>query len=411
MAELTLPDLSSTSFWELPIEEREEAFALLRREAPVSHHRGAESPLLPPGPDDPGYWAITRHADVRTISRDAETFCSGQGVMFFDAPPEFLEASQSFIAMDDPRHRRIRGLVSAAFSPRRVQHLEERIAVLARECVEELAEAGPGSDVVEHCHKKLPLRLFSELMGVAEADREKVVAAADDVVGGQDEEVLAGRSPAETVMGGMLTIHGVALAMAEAARSGGAEPDSLMRALVEAEIDGQRLTDQEIAAFMVLLSVAGNDTTRHSLSHGLRALTTFAGQREVFLRDPALGADEVVRWASPVITFRRTATRDTEVGGHPIAAGEKVVLFYGSANRDEAVFAEPGRFVADRSPNPHVGFGGGGPHYCMGAALARTQIRCLVTELLTRLPSLQAGEPELLGGNFINGVKRMAVDW
>jgi cytochrome P450 len=207
----------------------------------------------------------------------------------------------------------------------------------------------------------------------------------------------------------IITVTGAALEMADARRD---QPqDDLMTALVSTEIDGERLSDDEIGAFLVLLAVAGNDTTRHTSSHALRALTEHPDQRTVLVEDleermPA-AVEEFVRWASPVMTFRRTATRDTEVGGQPVAEGEKVVLFYGSANRDETAFDEPGRFDVTRDPNHHVGFGGGGPHYCMGASLARTQLRALFTELLTRIPDIEAGEPEPLVGNFINGIRRM----
>jgi cytochrome P450 len=206
-----------------------------------------------------------------------------------------------------------------------------------------------------------------------------------------------------------LTLTAAALDLAEKRRS--APGEDLMTALVQAEVDGERLTEEEISAFFVLLAVAGNDTTRHTTSHGMRALCEFPTQRQLLTEDlPGrieTAVEEFVRWATPVMTFRRNATRDAELGGQAIGAGEKVVMFYVSANRDEQAFEHPDRFDVLRSPNRHVGFGGGGPHYCLGASLARTQLRAIFTELLTRLPDIEVGEPEPLVGNFINGIKRM----
>ena len=206
-----------------------------------------------------------------------------------------------------------------------------------------------------------------------------------------------------------MTLTAAALDLAE--ERGSAPGEDLMTSLVQAEVDGERLTEEEISAFFVLLAVAGNDTTRHTTSHGLRALCEFPDQRRLLTDDLEgrieTAVEEIVRWATPVMTFRRTATRATEVRGQPIAEGEKVVLFYISGNRDETAFDHPERFDVLRSPNRHVGFGGGGPHYCLGASLARTQLRAIFTELLTRLPDIEAGEPEPLVGNFINGIKRM----
>jgi cytochrome P450 len=206
-----------------------------------------------------------------------------------------------------------------------------------------------------------------------------------------------------------VTLTAAALDLAEERRS--APGEDLMTALVEAEVDGERLTEEEIGAFFVLLAVAGNDTTRHTTSHAMRALCEFPAQRQLLTDDLEgrleTAVEEFVRWATPVMTFRRNATHDTEMRGQPIAGGDKVVMFYVSANRDEEAFEQPERFDVLRSPNRHVGFGGGGPHYCLGASLARTQLRAIFTELLTRLPDIDVGKPEPLVGNFINGIKRM----
>ncbi len=395
-------------FWSQSAEERERSFAVLRREAPVSHHPAPPDMLELGEHDERGFWAIVRLADVRAISRDPQTFCSGRGVQFADAPEEMLEASQSFLAMDAPRHTKLRGLVQAAFTPRQVARIEDGIRANARRVVERAAPAG-GGDFVELVAKHLPLITFSEMLGVPEEDRDRVVEAADQLITAADPEVQQGRTPLELLAEGLGVLH--RFATEQAAEREHEPRDDLMTALVPAEVDGERLTHAEIAAFFVLLSVAANDTTRHTTSHAMRALTVNPGQRELLADDlverlPVAG-EEFVRWATPVMTFRRTTTRPVELHGRPVGEGEKVVLFYSSANRDEEAFDDPGRFDVTRDPNRHVGFGGGGPHYCLGASLARTQLRSLFAELLARMPDIEVAEPERVPGPFINYVKRM----
>jgi cytochrome P450 len=402
-------DLSAREFWFRPPGEREEVFAVLRRDQPVSWQRAPESILMPAELESTGgYWAVVTYEDVRTVSRHPELFCSGRGVLFEDAPPENLEASQSFLAMDAPRHTKVRGLVSSAFTPRQVARIEARIAEHAREIVDELLEHREG-DFVQLVAKRLPMATISDMIGVPESQREAVAAAAEGLVSWNDPDFVGERQPLEAITEGLMALTQTALELAEHREAHPSE--DLMTALVQAEVDGERLTHEEIAAFFVLLSVAGNDTTRHSTSHAMRALQEHPDQRALLSTDPErllpVAVEEFVRWATPVMNFRRTATQDTELNGVPIAAGDKVVMFYSSANRDETAFAAPHRFDVTRRPNHHVGFGGGGPHYCLGASLARTQLRSIFGELLTRAPDLQVGEPELLLGSFVNGVKRM----
>jgi cytochrome P450 len=398
-------DLGSMEFWDHPASERDRAFALLRREAPVSHHQPPEDILGVSERDERGYWAIVRYDDIRSISRDPKTFCSGQGTQFGDFPPELLEASQSFLAMDAPRHTKLRGLVSSAFTPRHVRRIEDGIRERAKTIVEEAGPTG-GGDFVELIAKKLPLWTISDMIGVPEADRERVVHAADTLVTVSDPEIAGDASPLEALGSALWTLTEFATQLAaEREKHPG---DDLMTALVQAEVDGDKLTHPEIAAFFVLLSVAGNDTTRHTTSHAMRALTVHPDQRALLGEHIDTAIEEFVRWATPVLTFRRTATRDVEVHGQKIEEGEKVVLFYHSGNRDEDAFPDPWRFDVTRDPNHHVGFGGGGPHYCLGASLARTQLRSIFTELLERVPDIEADEPELFkGAAFIHGVKRM----
>lgn len=402
-------DVSALAFWEeLTPADRDEAFALLRRDHPVSWWGPTENRDLPPEMSTGGYWAVMRHADIRHISRNPQLFCSGRGVMFFDAPPELLEATQSFLAMDAPRHTTLRGLVAAAFTPRQVMRIEQQIAGHARDVVDELLEHREG-DFVQLVAKQLPMRMIADMIGVAEADRERVQILADRLVGLGDEEMLEGRNSLEVAGEVIWELTQVAVALAADRREHPHE--DLMTGLVQAEVDGQRLTNEEIGAFFVLLSIAGNDTTRHTTSHTTKALGDHPDQRAVLLEDLAgrlpVAVEEFVRWASAVTTFRRTATEDTEIAGQPIAGGEKVVMFYRSGNRDEAAFDEPERFDVTRDPNHHVGFGGGGVHYCLGASFARTQPRAIFTELLTRAPSLEVGEPVPMVSSIVNGVKRM----
>src|SRR6058998_1008622 len=399
-------DLGSLEFWNHPAEERDRAFAVLRREAPISHHQPPDNLLEVEERDERGYWAVVRYDDIRHVSRNPELFCSGKGVVFGDAPPEMLEASQSFLAMDAPRHTKLRKLVHSAFTPRQIARIEDGIRANARRIV---AEAGPtgGGDFVELIAKRLPLQTISDMIGVPAADRERVVHAADTLVTVSDPEIAGDESPVEKLGAALWTLTEFATELAAfRERHPG---DDLMTGLVQAEIDGDRLTHAEIGAFFVLLSVAGNDTTRHTTSHAMRQRALLAGDLEA--RMPT-AVEEFVRWATPVLTFRRTATRDVELRGQPIGEGEKVVLFYHSGNRDEDAFEDPWRFHVLRDPNHHVGFGGGGPHYCLGASLARTQLRSIFTELVTRLPDIEAGEPEMFkSASFIHGVKRMPATW
>jgi cytochrome P450 len=401
-------DLGSLEFWGEPAERRDVYFEWLRREQPLSRHEPPEDIL---GLADQGrahYWAVVRYDDIRTISRDPARFCSGEGVQFADAPPEMLEASQSFLAMDAPRHSKLRGLVSSAFTPRQVKRIEDGIQVSARRIIAEAAPTG-GGDFVDLIAKRLPLQTISDMLGVPEADRERVMEAADTLIAAADPEVFGDRQPIEVLGGALWTLTEFATELAQHREQ---HPgDDLMTALVQAEVDGDRLSHAEIAAFLVLLSVAGNDTSRHTTSHAMRALTVNPDQRAWLLEDLEArlpeAVEEFVRWASPVMTFRRTTTTEVELHGHTLPAGEKVVLFYHSGNRDAEHFADPWTFNLARQPNRHLGFGGGGPHYCMGASLARTQLRAIFSEMLRVMPDIEAGEPELLRSAFIHGIKRM----
>jgi cytochrome P450 len=401
-----IADISAEAFWARPRAEREEAFARLRREQPVSWQRQPEGQLVElEGDLTGGYWALTRYEDIRTVSRNPRVFCSGKGVMFEDAPQEFLDMAMSIIAMDDPRHAAVRGLISSAFTPKQVRALEDGIRRDARQVVDELATA-ESDDFVTHVSKRVPLMTIMRMLGVPEEDRERLVHYSDAMVSWSDPEYLQGRDGLAVVGEALWELHQACTALAEARR---AHPtDDLLSALVHAQIDGESLSTPEIAAFFVLMSVAGNDTTRHTTSHAMVALQEHPDQRALLLEDLdgrlPVAVEEFVRWATPVMTFRRTATQDTEIAGQPVAAGEKVVMVYPSGNRDEAAFDAPDRFDVRRSPNRHLGFGGGGPHYCLGAPLAKVQLRAVFSELLGRYPDVQVGPPRQVIGNFVDGI-------
>lgn len=400
--------LAPIAFWAKSPEEREKDYAVLRKHRPISWHPPAEGSMTPPQ-EGGGFWAVTRHEDIVAVSQDPETFCSGEGITMEDIPSDILEAVSSFLATDAPRHTKLRKLVSAAFTPKRVKKIEDQIRNQAVRLVDELIETGD-CDFVKQISRRLPQWTIYEMVGVEDQEsRDLATQGADGMVSWADDEVLAGREPAELMTESLMQLINVALDLAEARRT---EPrDDLMTNLVQAEVDGEQLTDEEIAAFFCLLSVAGNDTTRNTTSSTMRALTVNPDQRALLREDfdgrIGVAIDEFVRWASPVMTFRRTATRDVELHGQHIRAGDWVVLFYPSGNRDPEVFDDPMRFDITRTPNPHVGFGGGGPHYCMGNQLAKTQLRAIFSELLTRVPDIEAGEPVYLAGNFMQAIKSM----
>ena len=398
--------ISKLSFWAATAEAREASFRILRDERPVSWHPPMEGSLMAPEHD--GFWAVTRHEDIVRVSREPKVYSSAYGVMLEEVPEDILDAAQSFLGMDDPRHNRLRRLVSLAFSPRQIARIERQIHAQAADLVDELLEQGE-CDFVAQVSRRLPMWTIFEMMGVPPDQRDTTARNADGMVSWADEEVAAGREPGEVLADSLVALLATGLELVDQRR---ARPtDDLMTALVQAEVEGERLTDEEIGAFFVLLSVAGNDTTRNTISLGAKALSDNPDQKQLLLDDFAAripgAVEEFIRWATPVMTFRRTALEDVELGGRAIAAGEWVVMLYPSGNRDERVFSEPGRFDITRDPNPHVGFGGGGPHFCMGANLARVQLHAVFEQLLHRAPDLELGDPVFLVGNFVRGVKSM----
>jgi cytochrome P450 len=379
-----------------------ELFARMRAETPV---------LWVDEPGGSGFWSFTRYADVVTINRDNHTFSSHRGTaLIHDMPEEQLEQQRlMMLNMDPPTHTRYRLLVNKGFTPRRIAALEGRARQLTNEILDAICEQG-GCDFVTDVAAELPLQVIAELMGVPQEDRRLMFDWSNRMVGSADEEY--GTDPEDATSASM-ELYAYANALAAEKRAN--PQDDILSALIAAEVDGERLTEFEIDMFFLLLAVAGNETTRNLISHGMLALMEHPDERAKLLADPALiptGIEEMLRWGSPVMHFRRTATKDVVVGGQPVAEGEKVVIWYISANRDEAVFDDPYRFDVLRSPNEHIAFGGGGPHFCLGANLARLEIRVMFEEVLRRMPDMQiAGPVQRLKSNFINGIKHLPVQF
>jgi cytochrome P450 len=398
--------VSSEAFWAQSFDEREKAFKILRDERPVSWHRPMEGSMMEPEID--GVWVVTRHEDVGYVSKNPDLFCSGQGITFESVPEEMLEAAQSFLGMDGAKHSSLRRLVSSVFTPRQVARIGDQIKTQARRIVDDLLETKEG-DFVQQVSKRLPMWTLYEMLGLPEDERDEAVHLADGMVAWADPEVAAGREPAEVLTDSLVGLLNIGIGLAERRR---ADPQNdLWTSLVQAEVDGRRLTDDELGPYFVLLSVAGNDTTASTTTFTTLALQQFPEQKELLAKDfdgrIKVAVDEFARWATPVMTFRRTATRDVELRGQHIREGDWVTMVYSSANRDERVFTNPYEFDITRSPNHHLAFGGGGPHYCMGAFMAKMQLESIFRELIFRAPNLRVGEPEYLTGNFITAVKSL----
>ena len=401
-------DLSATEFWGLPLAERAAAFALLRAQPRPRFFAEPETPFAEQGP---GYYALVRYADVVEASRHPDVFCSGKGATSIpDLPAEFNEYFGSMINIDDPRHARLRRIVSRAFSPRLIAKFEADVRRVAASIVDELLATGP-CDFVANVAARLPLKIICDMMGIPADQYDMVLANTNIILSGADPEFLT-----EDLDEAVVRLLGAGQALAElvtdlAAARAQAPAEDLVSALATANIDGEQLTSAELASFFILLVVAGNETTRTALSHALMLLTEYPDQRALLLADIESrlegAVEEIVRYASPVVFMRRTLTCDYTMNGQDYHEGDKTVLYYYSANRDEAVFADPERFDITRSPNPHVGYGGPGRHYCLGAHLARRELTVMLRELLTRVPDITAGEPDRLLSSFVNGIKRL----
>ena len=405
-------DLSDIEFWAKPWSERNAAFATLRRENPIAYF---PEPILEPFPEGPGYFAITKMHDLLEISRHPEVFCSGQGaVSILDMPADMNEFYGSLISMDDPRHARLRKIVSGTFTPRMLNNVLEDVEKTAKKVVDGIVEKGE-IDFVKDVSMPFPLLVILDMMGIPHSEFDTVLAQSNIILSGGDPDFIPeGTDPITAFLGAGATLAGLLNDLAVLRRAN--PTDDLLSALVNTEVDGEQLSGDELASFFILLSVAGHETTRTALSHGVTHLSQNPDQRARFLADidgvMPTTVEEIVRYASPAVWMRRTLTQDYVLSGHEFHEGDKIIMYYGSANRDEAIFADPDTFNVLRDPNPHVGFGGPGPHFCLGAHLARREITLMFRELYTRLPDLElAGPPVQLRSSFINGVKSLPVSF
>ena len=405
-------DLSDIGFWAKPWAERNAAFATLRRENPIAYF---PEPIVEPFPQGPGYFAITKMHDLLEISRHPEVFCSGQGaVSILDMPADMNEFYGSLISMDDPRHARLRKIVSGTFTPRMLNNVLEDVEKTAKRVVDGIVDKGE-IDFVKDVSMPFPLLVILDMMGIPHSEFDTVLAQSNIILSGGDPDFIPeGTDPVTAFLGAGAALAGLLNDLAVLRRAN--PTDDLLSALVNTEVDGEQLSGDELASFFILLSVAGHETTRTALSHGITHLSQNPDQRALFLADidgvMPTTVEEIVRYASPVVWMRRTLTQDYVLSGHEFHEGDKIVMYYGSANRDEAVFADPDAFNVLRDPNPHVGFGGPGPHFCLGAHLARREITLMFRELYTRLPDIElAGPPVQLRSNFINGVKSLPVSF
>jgi len=401
-------DFGDMSLWER--DDWPGMFASLRHNRPVSWHTEPEIPGLTLGPGA-GFWSLVRYDDVVHASRHPDVFISGQGTNIPDFPPEVYEFLGSMINMDPPRHTQFRLIVNRGFTPRRVAAIEQSVHDRARSIVEAVAAKG-SCDFVTEIAAPLPLQIICDMMGIPESDFRWIFDQTNIVLGASDPE-YGGEITAAFLAAQELWRYAQELRSARLANPG----DDITTAISQADVDGHSLTSEEFGSFFVLLVAAGNETTRNAISHGMKALTDNPDQHRLWLDDfPGIAptaVEEIIRWATPVIHFRRTCVaQDVELGGTRIEKGQKVVLWYNSANRDEQHFDDPYRFDVRRTPNEHVGFGGGGPHFCLGAHLARREINVMFEELFRRLPDIHVtGEPEMLVSNFIHGIKRMPVEF
>jgi cholest-4-en-3-one 26-monooxygenase len=380
--------------------------AELRRTAPVwwcAQPRGSS------GFDDAGYWAVTRHADVMTVSRDSHQYSSWDNTAIIrqrpDAGADGVDGQRLVLLnIDPPQHTKLRGIVSRGFTPRAIGNLREALTARAERIVAAALTEGTG-DFVTDVACELPSQAIAELLGIPQEDRRKIFDWSNQMIGSDDPDYAADAMDAAT---GLLTYS---MTLAEDRRGG--PRDDIVTKLVDAQVDGGELSADEFGFFVLLLAVAGNETTRNAISHGMVALLDHPGQWELYrAQRPVTAADEIVRWSTPVTVFQRTARADVTLGGQPVKAGQRLGLFYRSANFDEDVFANPEQFDIARSPNPHLGFGGNGAHFCLGANLARLEIELIFNAIADGMPSIKrAGQAERLRSGWLNGIKRLPVTY
>lgn len=404
--------LTDPSFWQLPLRERMALFASLREKGPFLPMEVTD-PLTD---EDISFYAVTRHAEVLEISRRPQDFCSGKGsTLIGDLPPDAMEYFGSFIVMDDPRHARQRGIVSRAFTPRQLQRVLDSVEQVCDEVIDGMCERGE-VDLVEALSQPFPLLVICDMMGIPRSEYHTVLGATNVILGAGDPDSLDGREDVlEAVLEAGLQLTTLMTELAEHRRAHPGE--DLTSALVHANVGEDVLAPHELGAFFILLAVAGNDTTRNAITLGMQLLAEHPDQRALWQADPSglapTAVEEIVRAASPVTFMRRTLTRDLVLSGQELGEGERVIMFYGAANRDPRVFSDPEKLDLRRQPNPHVGFGGPGPHTCLGAHLARRELSVAFRKLFTRLPDIDlSGDPvplQALGIPLVGGIKHLPV--
>jgi len=383
-----------------------EEFAELRRTSPVWWNTQRYGSA---GFEDDGYWAVTRHADVMAVSRDSETYSTWQNtaiVRFREGMPRENIEMQRLVLLniDPPQHTKVRAIVSRGFTPRAINALRDALSKRAERIARDALEKGSGNFVTDVACE-LPLQAIAELIGVPQEDRLRIFDWSNQMIGYDDPEY--GVDP----MAAAYELLAYAMQMAEHRQE--KPQDDIVTKLVNAEIDGDHLSSDEFGFFVLLLAVAGNETTRNAISHGMLAFLQHPEQWELFKAErPRSAVEEIIRWATPVNVFQRTALHDTTLSGQQIKAGQRVAIFYGSANYDEEVFADPHKFDITRTPNPHLGFGGSGAHFCLGANLARLEIELIFNALADHTPDIrQAGEVQRLRSGWLNGIKTLDVHY
>ncbi|MDT5093344.1 MAG: cholest-4-en-3-one 26-monooxygenase [Mycobacterium sp.] len=398
--DFTDPDMCQRG---LPVDE----LAELRATAPVWWN---EQPVGKGGFNDGGYWVVTKHKDVKEVSLRCDVFSSWQNTVLprfnDDARREDIEMGRfAVLNMDPPHHTRLRKIISRGFTPRVVELLRDELSERAQAIAKAAVAQGNG-DFVEQVSSELPLQAIAGLLGVPQEDRSKLFHWSNEMIGEQDPEYSQ-----MNALGAAVELVGYAAQLAE--MKADTPGSDIVTTLLEADVEGQKLSPDEFGFFVVMLAVAGNETTRNAITHGMIAFTEFSDQWQLFkAQRPNSAADEIVRWATPVTAFQRTALQDVELGGARIRQGQRVVLFYRSANFDEDVFDDPFTFDIMRNPNPHVGFGGHGEHYCIGANLARTTIQLMFAAIADHMPGLvPLGAPQRLRSGFFNGIKHWQVDY
>ena len=408
--EIQQPNILNAEFWVRPQNLIEKELASYRSDHPVCFVPEPQMPAGSPIPQGPGSWILTKHEDILHASRNPEIFSSAQGITILDSPPEFNEFFSSMIAMDDPRHARLRRIVSQGFTPRMLNRLEDSVQEVASEIIDNVQEKGE-IDFIVDIAAALPLKIVCDLMGIPASYYQEVFDCSNVILGAGDSEyVPPGGDILTAILEAGITLQSIMNEVAESKVGKGG--DDLTSKLVNAELEDDKLSTGDLASFFILLVVAGNETTRNAIGWGLKYLTDNPEQRKIWESDfdtvAPTAVEEIVRLASPVTYMRRTATKDTLVRGKQIQEGDKVCMFYLAANRDEDVFEDSQKFDVLRNPNPHVGFGGPGAHFCLGAHLARREITVIFRELFSRLPDIKAsGEPEALAASFIHGVKHL----